>query len=77
MNGTAQAPGELPSQGTNGGKEAFDSLAAGAVGPRRLTVVDPFLPRAHGLYRPGKEHDSCGVGFVADMRNRKSHDILQ
>ncbi|HEV3042431.1 MAG TPA: glutamate synthase large subunit, partial [Roseiarcus sp.] len=22
------------------------------------------------------EHDSCGVGFVADLQNRKSHDIL-
>ena len=39
--------------------------------------VDPFLPRAQGLYDPAKEHDSCGVGFVADLKNRKSHDILQ
>src|SRR5271165_7117119 len=39
--------------------------------------ADPFAPRAHGLYDPAKEHDSCGVGFVADMKNRKSHAILE
>ena len=39
--------------------------------------ADPFLPRAEGLYDPANEHDSCGVGFVADMKNRKSHAILE
>ena len=39
--------------------------------------ADPFAPPAQGLYHPAKEHDSCGVGFVADMKNRKSHDILE
>ena len=39
--------------------------------------ADPFSPVAQGLYDPAKEHDSCGVGFVADMKNRKSHDILE
>src|SRR5208337_2842999 len=39
--------------------------------------ADPLTPRAQGLYDPAKEHDSCGVGFVADMKNRKSHDILE
>src|SRR5450432_1159767 len=39
--------------------------------------ADPFMPKAQGLYDPSKEHDSCGVGFVADMKNRKSHDILE
>ena len=29
-----------------------------------------------GLYRPQDEHDSCGIGFVADIKGRKSHDIL-
>ena len=38
---------------------------------------DPLTPPAQGLYDPAKEHDSCGVGFVADMKNRKSHDILE
>ncbi len=38
---------------------------------------DPALPQAQGLYDPAKEHDSCGVGFVANMRNEKSHDIVE
>ncbi len=31
----------------------------------------------HGLYRPDHEHDACGVGFVAHIRGRKSHDIVE
>jgi len=38
---------------------------------------DPLLPKAHGLYDPSKEHDSCGVGFVANMRNEKTHAIVE
>src|SRR4051812_7584002 len=41
-----------------------------------VTAVDPALPEAQGLYDPRHEHDSCGVGFIADMRNRKSHEII-
>ena len=37
---------------------------------------DPGLPAARGLYDPAREHDACGVGFVAQMKNRKSHDIV-
>ncbi len=32
---------------------------------------------AQGLYHPSTEHDSCGVGFVAHMKGKKSHDIIQ
>ncbi len=34
-------------------------------------------PRAQGLYSPSNEHDACGVGFVAHIKGRKSHDIVQ
>jgi glutamate synthase (NADPH/NADH) large chain len=30
-----------------------------------------------GLYRREYEHDSCGIGFVADIKGRPSHDILK
>ena len=30
-----------------------------------------------GLYDASHEHDSCGVGFVADMKGRKSHGIIR
>ncbi len=29
-----------------------------------------------GLYTPELEHDACGIGFVAHLKNRKSHDVL-
>jgi glutamate synthase (NADPH) large chain len=32
--------------------------------------------RDKGLYDPRNEHDSCGVGFVANIKGRKSHDII-
>ena len=35
------------------------------------------LPPAQGLYHPAQEHDSCGVGFVADIQGRKSHSVLE
>ncbi|HYP58232.1 MAG TPA: hypothetical protein VEQ35_08100, partial [Beijerinckia sp.] len=38
--------------------------------------LDPNLPQEQGLYSPAREHDACGVGFVADMHNRKSHEII-
>jgi len=34
-------------------------------------------PPKQGLYDPAFEHDACGVGFVVDIKGRKSHDILQ
>ena len=40
--------------------------------PRRLGP-----PPKQGLYDPWFEHDACGVGFVVDIKGRKSHQILQ
>jgi len=34
-------------------------------------------PPKQGLYDPAFEHDACGVGFVVDIKGRKSHQILQ
>jgi len=30
-----------------------------------------------GLYHPSNEHDACGVGFVAHIKGRKSHSIVE
>src|SRR6266853_138020 len=35
------------------------------------------LPPAQGLYNPAREHDACGMGFVASIRGHKSHDIIE
>jgi glutamate synthase (ferredoxin) len=33
-------------------------------------------PPKQGLYDPQFEHDSCGVGFVVNMKGKKSHQII-
>ncbi len=33
--------------------------------------------KREGLYDPHNEHDSCGLGFIANIKGKKSHDIVQ
>ncbi len=33
--------------------------------------------KSQGLYRTEFEHDSCGIGFVANLKGKKSHDIIE
>ncbi len=42
---------------------------------RRL--ANPDMPVAQGLYRPEKERDSCGVGFIANMKGIKSRRVVE
>ena len=35
------------------------------------------LPKSQGLYNPENEHDSCGIGFLANIKGEKSHDIVK
>ncbi len=35
------------------------------------------LPPRTGLYDPQFEHESCGVGFVVNIKGRKSHGIIR
>ena len=37
----------------------------------------PGVPEKQGLYDPQFEHDSCGVGFIADMNGGKTHAIVR
>ena len=41
------------------------------------TETSGGLPPAQGLYDPAHEHDACGVGFVVDIKGRKSHAIVE
>ena len=34
-------------------------------------------PLPQGLYDPQHEHDSCGVGFIVHIKNKKSHEIVR
>jgi glutamate synthase (NADPH/NADH) large chain len=44
---------------------------------RELTVDSHISPVAQGLYDPRNEHDACGVGFVAHIKGKKSHTIIE
>jgi len=37
----------------------------------------PKGPDAIGLYDPRDEHDACGVGFIVDMKGRRSHEVVR
>ena len=37
----------------------------------------PGLPIPQGLYDPSHEHDACGVGFLANIKGKKSHAIVE
>ncbi len=38
------------------------------------TLNDEDAPR--GLFDPARVHDACGVGFIADLKGRASHNIV-
>ncbi len=37
----------------------------------------PGLPQKQGLYDPQFEHDSCGIGFVVNIKGEKSNKIIR
>jgi glutamate synthase (NADPH) large chain len=52
--------------------ESCRTVTAAPIDARRIG-----LPAPQGLYHPRNEHDACGVGFVAHIKGRKSHAIIQ
>lgn len=36
----------------------------------------PVVDRHVGLYDPSFEHDACGIGFVANIKGNKSHQVI-
>ncbi|SES30968.1 glutamate synthase large subunit [Salisediminibacterium halotolerans] len=40
-----------------------------------MTYFD--FPEPQGLYDPQNEHEACGIGMIAHIDGRKSHDIVQ
>src|SRR5215217_36960 len=45
--------------------------------PHFVDSADPGVPAAQGLFDPALDKDSCGVGFIADIKGRKSHQIVE
>src|SRR5262245_33677753 len=52
---------------------ATDQPPQGRPRERALSMASA---REEGLYDPRNEHDACCVGFVANTKGRKSHDII-
>src|SRR5712671_3391871 len=76
MRMTMSAPGD--------GREQMGGRIAASVAERKRAAVpassataDPGTPPARGLYDPALDKDSCGVGFIADIKGRKSHQIVE
>ncbi len=45
--------------------------------PQGLSYPAAENPKpTRGLYDPEREHDACGVAFVADVHGRRSHDVV-
>jgi len=49
--------------------------SAQALAMQSASVGGRYKP-AQGLYDPRNEHDACGVGFIAQMKGVKSHQIV-
>ena len=41
-----------------------------------MTGAGTQPPGAQGLYDPRHEHDACGVGFVVNVKGRRSHAVI-
>src|SRR5262249_34023950 len=58
-------------------KIVTDALSATSASKQaELAREHTFRPAAEGLYDPSLEKDSCGVGFIANIKGQKSHQIV-
>src|SRR6201995_3704127 len=53
-----------------------DSKPADAARELHTPELHTWRPEAEGLYDPSLEKDSCGVGFIANIKGKKSHQIV-
>jgi len=61
---------------TSGLPETDAAPAVSRTAASRPAARSHGLPPAQGLYDPALERDACGIGFVANIKNVKSHDIV-
>src|SRR5271169_662110 len=73
-------PPRVPACLRTGGRarNGFVGPAWGCTAPREhfMTSHNKQPPRAVGLYDPRFEHDACGVGMVARLDNRPTHEVI-
>jgi glutamate synthase (NADPH/NADH) large chain len=65
------------SERQNGQRKSERAARAARATKAFVDTADPGMPPARGLYDPMLDKDSCGVGFVADIKGRKSHQIIE
>src|SRR5664279_4305484 len=63
--------------GKGGALLAGEAIVSATKRDSAPTVVPVRNNNAEGLYDPLQERDSCGVGFIVSLKNRKSHRIVQ
>ncbi|MFB4163351.1 glutamate synthase large subunit [Alteribacillus sp. JSM 102045] len=40
-------------------------------------MIYPYISQREGLYDSDFEHDNCGIGFLANIKGKRSHDIVK
>ena len=57
--------------------KVVEPTGTGADGIRTKSGTGYGLPSSQGLYNPDNERDSCGVGFIANLKGKPSNQIVQ
>ncbi|MEG9861216.1 MAG: glutamate synthase large subunit [Parvularculales bacterium] len=64
--------------GSAGGAEHIVTKQAKLTGRQEGVAINSSIrPKRQGLYDPRHEHDACGVGFIAHIKNIASHEIVR
>jgi glutamate synthase (NADPH/NADH) large chain len=59
-------------------RKSFEALRGVGVNKNDLDFAGKIsAPKKLGLYDRRNEHDACGIGFIANIKGRKSHDIVR
>src|SRR4051795_10903666 len=67
-------PREAASRPTTG--HPRQEMSEGYLPPLEDEIGTSGRPGAGGLFDPALERDSCGVGFIANLKGYKSHAIV-
>ncbi len=73
------APARQDGMGERKSSTGFFKLAAAHREAKWLLgdTANPDTQLAQGLYDPALDKDSCGVGFIADIKGRKTHQTVE
>ncbi|MBA2126801.1 glutamate synthase large subunit [Hyphomicrobium methylovorum] len=52
-------------------------MSEGYVPPQEDEIESSGRPAPSGLFDPALERDACGVGFIANLKGKRSHNIIE